>query len=139
MTTASSLNDYRLLGRSGLRVSPLSLGTRTFGSEWGWGADDTEAKRGERRHPCHGARRHGKHQTQGAEDLRKTDEHHLCTGQLREPGPSLHAATNELGSACPDEEERQKRLDAPKGEIEFLDHILDALHFAHETRNPLPL
>lgn len=27
----TSLNDYRLLGKSGLRVSPLSLGTRTFG------------------------------------------------------------------------------------------------------------
>jgi aryl-alcohol dehydrogenase-like predicted oxidoreductase len=45
MTTASTLNDYRLLGRSGLRVSPLSLGTMTFGSDWGWGADDAEAKR----------------------------------------------------------------------------------------------
>jgi aryl-alcohol dehydrogenase-like predicted oxidoreductase len=29
------LTDYRLLGRSGLRVSPLSLGTMTFGSDWG--------------------------------------------------------------------------------------------------------
>jgi aryl-alcohol dehydrogenase-like predicted oxidoreductase len=33
------LNHYRLLGRSGLRVSPLCLGTMTFGTEWGWGAD----------------------------------------------------------------------------------------------------
>lgn len=40
-----SLNDYRLLGRSGLRVSPLSLGTMTFGSDWGWGADGDEARR----------------------------------------------------------------------------------------------
>lgn len=40
-----SLNQYRLLGRSGLRVSPLSLGTMTFGSDWGWGADDAEARR----------------------------------------------------------------------------------------------
>ncbi len=30
---------YRLLGRSGLRVSELALGTMTFGEEWGWGAD----------------------------------------------------------------------------------------------------
>lgn len=45
MTTATSLDHYRLLGRSGLRVSPLSLGTMTFGSEWGWGADDVEARR----------------------------------------------------------------------------------------------
>ena len=39
------LTDYRLLGRSGLRVSPLSLGTMTFGSDWGWGADSGEARR----------------------------------------------------------------------------------------------
>jgi aryl-alcohol dehydrogenase-like predicted oxidoreductase len=32
-----SLDTYRLLGRSGLRVSPLSLGAMTFGSAWGWG------------------------------------------------------------------------------------------------------
>ncbi len=30
---------YKLLGRSGLRVSELCLGTMTFGEEWGWGAD----------------------------------------------------------------------------------------------------
>jgi aryl-alcohol dehydrogenase-like predicted oxidoreductase len=29
---------YRLLGRSGLRVSELCLGTMTFGKDWGWGA-----------------------------------------------------------------------------------------------------
>lgn len=45
MTSPTSLNQYRLLGRSGLRVSPLSLGTMTFGSEWGWGADDAESRR----------------------------------------------------------------------------------------------
>ena len=35
------LNHYRLLGRSGLRVSPIALGTMTFGPDWGWGADDS--------------------------------------------------------------------------------------------------
>ena len=40
-----SLDTYRLLGRSGLRVSPLALGTMTFGSDWGWGADRDEARR----------------------------------------------------------------------------------------------
>lgn len=40
-----SLDDYRLLGRSGLRVSPLSLGTMTFGTDWGWGADEAESQR----------------------------------------------------------------------------------------------
>lgn len=40
-----SLDTYRLLGRSGLRVSPLSLGTMTFGTDWGWGADKEEARR----------------------------------------------------------------------------------------------
>lgn len=34
----ASLARYSLLGRSGLRVSPLCLGTMTFGTEWGWGA-----------------------------------------------------------------------------------------------------
>ena len=29
---------YKLLGRSGLRVSELALGTMTFGENWGWGA-----------------------------------------------------------------------------------------------------
>ncbi|AAK88579.1 aldo/keto reductase [Agrobacterium tumefaciens] len=45
MPKTISLDQYRLLGRSGLRVSPLSLGTMTFGSEWGWGADEGEARR----------------------------------------------------------------------------------------------
>ena len=30
-----SLKQYVTLGRSGLRVSPLALGTMTFGTEWG--------------------------------------------------------------------------------------------------------
>ncbi|MFT4012677.1 MAG: aldo/keto reductase [Paracoccus sp. (in: a-proteobacteria)] len=45
MSNTTSLDQYRLLGRSGLRVSPLSLGTMTFGSDWGWGADEGEARR----------------------------------------------------------------------------------------------
>ena len=32
------LETYYLLGRSGLRVSPLCLGAMTVGTEWGWGA-----------------------------------------------------------------------------------------------------
>ena len=40
-----SLDHYRLLGRSGLRVSPLALGTMTFGKDWGWGADASESRR----------------------------------------------------------------------------------------------
>jgi aryl-alcohol dehydrogenase-like predicted oxidoreductase len=39
----ATLDSYRLLGRSGLRVSPLALGTMTFGTGQGWGADDGEA------------------------------------------------------------------------------------------------
>lgn len=35
-----SLNKYTTLGRSGLRVSPLCLGTMTFGADWGWGAEE---------------------------------------------------------------------------------------------------
>ncbi len=33
------LDHYRLLGNSGLRISPLCLGTMTFGTAWGWGSD----------------------------------------------------------------------------------------------------
>ena len=39
-----SLNNYYTLGRSGLRVSRLALGTMTFGTEWGWGADRETAQ-----------------------------------------------------------------------------------------------
>ncbi len=35
----TALDAYRLLGDCGLRVSPLCLGTMTFGEDWGWGAD----------------------------------------------------------------------------------------------------
>lgn len=41
---ALQLDDYRLLGRSGLRVSPLTLGTMTFAAK-GWGSSDEEAER----------------------------------------------------------------------------------------------
>ncbi len=38
------LDHYRTLGRSGLAVSPLALGTMTFGTaRWGSGADDSRA------------------------------------------------------------------------------------------------
>jgi aryl-alcohol dehydrogenase-like predicted oxidoreductase len=37
--------NYHLLGRSGLRVSDLCLGTMTFGEDWGWGAGKDEARR----------------------------------------------------------------------------------------------
>jgi aryl-alcohol dehydrogenase-like predicted oxidoreductase len=36
---------YRLLGNSGLRVSEASLGTMTFGDEWGWGSPKDEAQK----------------------------------------------------------------------------------------------
>jgi len=36
---------YRLLGQSGLRVSEASLGTMTFGDEWGWGSPKAEAQK----------------------------------------------------------------------------------------------
>lgn len=37
--------NYRLFGRSGLRVSELCLGTMSFGTEWGWGADKAESQK----------------------------------------------------------------------------------------------
>src|SRR5882762_6529289 len=45
MTMTTTLDTYRLLGRSGLRVSPLALGAMTFGTDWGWGADERDARR----------------------------------------------------------------------------------------------
>ena len=35
---------YKLLGRSGLRVSELCLGTMTFGEDWGWGSSKEESR-----------------------------------------------------------------------------------------------
>lgn len=40
-----TLDTYRLLGRSGLRVSPLALGSATFGTDWGWGAERDDARK----------------------------------------------------------------------------------------------
>lgn len=39
-----TLTDYVTLGRSGLRVSPLCLGTMTFGDDWGWGSSVAESE-----------------------------------------------------------------------------------------------
>jgi aryl-alcohol dehydrogenase-like predicted oxidoreductase len=36
---------YRLLGKSGLRVSEAALGSMTFGDEWGWGSPKAEAQK----------------------------------------------------------------------------------------------
>ena len=39
-----SIDQYYTLGRSGLRVSRLALGTMTFGTDWGWGSEEKEAR-----------------------------------------------------------------------------------------------
>jgi len=36
--------QYKLLGKSGLRVSELCLGTMTFGEDWGWGSSKQESQ-----------------------------------------------------------------------------------------------
>ncbi len=36
---------YKFLGKSGLKVSELCLGTMSFGSTWGFGADEEESRR----------------------------------------------------------------------------------------------
>ena len=36
---------YKLLGKSGLRVAELCLGTMTFGETWGWGAAQDESRK----------------------------------------------------------------------------------------------
>lgn len=38
------MKDFVVLGRSGLRVSRLCLGTMTFGTEWGWGSAENAAQ-----------------------------------------------------------------------------------------------
>jgi aryl-alcohol dehydrogenase-like predicted oxidoreductase len=38
------LNEYVTLGRTGLRVSPLCMGAMTFGTEWGWGAEENVSR-----------------------------------------------------------------------------------------------
>lgn len=40
-----SLSSYITLGRSGLRVSPFTLGTMTFGEDSGWGSSPEDSKR----------------------------------------------------------------------------------------------
>ena len=37
--------NYRILGNSGLRVAEMSLGTMTFGTDWGWGSDKDESRK----------------------------------------------------------------------------------------------
>jgi aryl-alcohol dehydrogenase-like predicted oxidoreductase len=39
-----SFQEYITLGRSGLKVSPLCLGTMTFGTEWGWGNEEKDSR-----------------------------------------------------------------------------------------------
>lgn len=39
-----SLDQYFTLGRSGLRVSRLALGTMTVDESWGWGTDERTAR-----------------------------------------------------------------------------------------------
>src|SRR5277367_1517003 len=41
----NTIMKYRLLGKSGLRVSEASLGTMTFGDEWGWGSPKAESQK----------------------------------------------------------------------------------------------
>ena len=36
---------FKLLGKSGLRVSEICLGTMTFGEDWGWGSSKDESRK----------------------------------------------------------------------------------------------
>src|SRR5271168_4825183 len=40
-----ALRDYKSLGHSGLRVSPVCLGAMTFGEDWGWGSTVEDSKK----------------------------------------------------------------------------------------------
>jgi aryl-alcohol dehydrogenase-like predicted oxidoreductase len=37
--------NYQLLGKTGLRVADICLGTMTFGEDWGWGSPKEEARK----------------------------------------------------------------------------------------------
>ena len=39
-----AIDSYYTLGRTGLKVSRMSLGTMTFGKEWGWGCDEDTSR-----------------------------------------------------------------------------------------------
>ncbi|KAF9332298.1 hypothetical protein BG006_004818 [Podila minutissima] len=43
--TLTALDSYVLLGNSGLRVSPLALGTMTFGEQWGFGSNKETSRK----------------------------------------------------------------------------------------------
>src|SRR5260370_12513907 len=43
--TRRTTMNFRLLGKSGLRVSEAALGTMTFGDQWGWGSPKDEAQK----------------------------------------------------------------------------------------------
>ena len=45
MLSGMTLMNYKIFGRTGLRVSELCLGTMTFGEAWGFGAPSAEVKR----------------------------------------------------------------------------------------------
>src|ERR1700694_1262084 len=36
---------YKVLGKSGVRISEVALGTMTFGEDWGWGASEEVSAR----------------------------------------------------------------------------------------------
>jgi len=36
---------YKILGKTGIKVSEMCLGTMTFGTDWGWGADKAESQK----------------------------------------------------------------------------------------------
>ena len=38
------VNEFTTLGRTGLRVTPLCMGAMSFGTGWGWGADEKGSK-----------------------------------------------------------------------------------------------
>src|SRR5207245_1867837 len=55
-----------------------------------------------------------------AQHLRDPDDHHHRTGQVGEPGPSLHAAADELRGACRQEKQRDEPLHAPEDCVQHI-------------------
>jgi hypothetical protein len=84
------LDHYVTLGRSGLRVSPLCLGTMTFGEDWGWGSTTSRLGRHPRRlpRPRRQLHRHRQHLHQGA--LREHHRRPLSGRVARQARPAGH-------------------------------------------------
>jgi aryl-alcohol dehydrogenase-like predicted oxidoreductase len=86
---------YRLLGNSGLRVSEISLGTMTFGEDWGWGAAKDESRK-----------MYDAYREAGGNFI---DTANIYTNGTSESPPREHRARNEVQQFIPDQGRKRLR------------------------------